>query len=218
MSLKFNKEFKFSREEIKDAMMISGYSAGKKLITKTLQDSLKGRFVPEVVDAFYAVLADLFPAMDKIKSVFSQLWDNTRELYEWTMPDGFVVQYRPTDSYTIQINPFGILAISCIATISSATDRSTVLAVNYIHSWDAYIARMVKRLLSTNNMYTIHDGFRTLPSYVDEMNRLYTQQLADITDGNYFEQHLAEITGYKIVDLIKEFTGADVLQSKYTLC
>lgn len=211
-------QYKFTRDEIKAAMMISGYSAGEKLIKETLKQDLKHHYTEDVFDSFYEAMASSFPAMDKLKNIFKSIWDNNRELYTWTLPDGFQVQYRPIQTYNINIQPFGgALSIDMMATIAKSTTRNTGLAVNFIHSWDAYVCREVVRRCDFP-VFTIHDGFKCHPNHIDAMNRTYVQILAEIADSRYLESCIEEIIGKPVADLNKEFSGSEVTMSKYALC
>lgn len=208
---------KFVRGQIKEAMMIDGYGAGKKLVTETLKATLKEFYSDEVVDAFYKAQSLMSPTVQGLKETFQSIWDEKRERYTWTMPNGFVVDYRPTDSYKIKVRPFGKIEIDLIATLTMATKRSTGLGVNIIHSVDAYICDEVIMLHPNNQIWTIHDGFRCHPNDVDTVVYNYNSTLAKITDSTLLENIISEIIGKPVNKLVKQFTGSEVMESKYAV-
>ena len=209
---------KFNRSQIKQAQMIDGYGAGRKLVTETLKEDLKDMFSEEAVDAFYEAQLKMSPTTQMIKETFQSLWDEKRTRYNWTMPNGFVVDYRPTDSYTVTVSPFGQMKINCIATLELNTKRNTGLGVNVIHSCDAYLCSEVIRLHPNNQIWTIHDGFRCHPNDVDTLIENYKLALASIVDSRLLESIIEDITGFRCAPVKKQFTGADVMKSKYCLC
>lgn len=208
---------KFVRGQIKDAMMIDGYGAGKKLVTETLKQTLKEFYSEEVVDAFYQAQSLMSPTVQGLKDTFQSIWDDKRSKYTWTMPNGFVVDYRPTDSYKITVRPFGKMELELIATLTAPTTRSTGLGVNIIHSCDAYICDEVIMLHPNNQIWTIHDGFRCHPNDVDTVVYNYNQALARITDSTLLEDIISEIIGKPVNKIKKQFTGSEVMESKYTV-
>lgn len=209
---------KFVRGQIKSALMIDGYGAGKKLVTETLKESLKEFYSDEVVDAFYQAQSKMSPTVQGLKETFQSIWDETREQYTWTMPNGFVVDYRPTDSYKIKVRPFGSMEIELTATMTMATKRSTGLGVNVIHSCDAYVCSEVVINHPNNQIWTIHDGFRCHPNDVDAVVLNYNTALAKLTDSNLLENIISEIIGKPVNKIKKQFTGEQVMESKYAVC
>jgi hypothetical protein len=98
------------------------------------------------------------------------------------------------------------------------TNRNTKLGVSIIHSIDGYIARQMIILCKALgfDVLPIHDGFRCLPNFVDDMQKVYVGILADIADSTLLEDIVEEITGERIT-AHKDFTGAQVKLSKYAL-
>jgi hypothetical protein len=206
---------KFDRNQIKKSDMISGYGAGKDLVTAKLKEDLKELFSDKAVEAFYTASDIVCPTASKLKATFQALWDGSKTEWNWTLPDGFKVTYRTTESRVIKLNPFGTGEFECICTMIVATDKNTGLGVNIIHSVDAYICRqMVVRC--PFDIITIHDGFRCLPLYTEDMQRTYNEIMAEITDSTLLEDIVVELTGVEL-DIKKEFTGANVMNSKYSI-
>lgn len=209
---------KFVRGQIKQAMMIDGYGAGKKLVTETLKETLKEFYSDDVVDAFYKAQSLMSPTVQGLKETFQSIWDEKRDRYTWTMPNGFVVDYRPTDSYKIKVRPFGAMEIELTATLTMATKRSTGLGVNVIHSCDAYVCSEVVMNHPNNQIWTIHDGFRCHPNDVEHVITNYNTALAKLTDSTLLEDIISEIIGKPVNKINKEFTGQQVMESKYAVC
>ncbi len=208
----------FNRNQIKSALMIDGYGAGRKLVTETLKESLKDYYSEEAVEAFYEAQAKMSPTVQGLKDTFQSIWDEKRERYTWTLPNGFVVDYRPTDSYTVKIKPFGKMEVSVKSTLVMNTTRSTGLGVNIIHSFDAYLCDFVIVNHPNNQIWTIHDGYKVHPNDVDVTLENYNRGLAFLTDSTALEDVIAEIIGKAVKKINKQFTGSEVMKSDYSLC
>ena len=208
----------FDRTQIKSAMMIDGYGAGRKLVTETLKESLKDYYSEEAVEAFYEAQAKMSPTVQGLKETFQSIWDEKRERYTWTLPNGFVVDYRPTDSYTVTIKPFGKMEVSVKSTLVMNTTRSTGLGVNIIHSFDGFLCDYVIVNHPNNQIWTIHDGYRVHPNDVDITVENYNRGLAFLTDSTALENVIAEIIGKAVKKINKQFTGSEVMKSHYSLC
>ena len=209
---------KFNRSQIKAAFMIDGYGAGKKLVTETLQKSLKDYYTPEVVDIFYKAQALMSPTVQILKDTFNSIWNDKKTHYKWTMPNGFVVDYRPSDSYYITIRPFGNMELTVKSTLVSATPKSSGLGVNVIHSFDGYICDEVIVNHPNNQIWTIHDGFRCHPNDVDAVLENYNNAIASLVDSTALENVISEIIEMPVNPIKKQFTGAEVRTSKYSVC
>ena len=216
------------RGQIKYSMMIDGYGGGAKKIEQQLTEDIanekyrkKGNareYDDRLLPAFYESKDVIAPASGIIKNLFMDIWDNERTEYKWTLPDGFVADLRPVETINISLNPYGLKEISMIAKAVYKTNRNTKLGVSIIHSIDGYIARQMIILCKALgfDVLPIHDGFRCLPNFVDDMQKVYVGILADIADSTLLEDIVEEITGERIT-AHKDFTGAQVKLSKYAL-
>lgn len=207
----------FNRTQIKQSDMIDGYGAGNALVTQQLKDDLKEHYFDGVVDFFYAATTDVCPMAGEVKSLFQSIWNSERTHWSWTLPDGFVTDYRTVQSRKITIKPFGMMEIELIASMIMPTSRNSALGVNVIHSVDAYIARQLV-VRCPFDVVSIHDGFRCLPHNAPEMRRIYNEIMAEIVDSTLLEDILFEITGKAIPPLRKQFSGSDVMKSQYSIC
>ena len=207
--------FKFDRSQIKKSDMIDGYGAGKERVTKQLQSDLRELFSESSVEAFYTASNTVCPTVTILKSTFQALWDDSRTTWSWTLPDGFVVTYRTTETRVIKLNPFNTGEFDIILTMIMPTSKNTGLGVNIIHSIDSYVARqMIMRC--PFEVITIHDGFRCLPLYVDIMQQTYNEIMADIVDSTLLQDIVKELSGIEL-SITKEFTGKHVMNSKYSI-
>lgn len=229
-------EHKFTRSELKATHMISGYGAGRSLVEETFQEDFGEAFDEKYVDIFYQAQKVVSPAAVMLRDYFNSIWDSSKDYYEWTLPDGVKVQYRPTETRQITTKPYGV-EINCLATVNMATSKSTGLGVNIIHSVDAYVARQVierckkaglelELYLDVDcymvsykgfDVWSIHDGFNSLPQYSHILKRIYAEILAEITDSTLLEDIIYEVSGNRVV-LNKGFTGDEVRKAKYPLC
>lgn len=207
---------KFNRSQIKKSDMIDGYGAGKELVTKQLQEDLKDMYFDGVVELFYKATNNVCPVVSVLKSTFQGIWDNQRTHWSWTLPDGFVTDYRTVEPRVIQINPFGQGTIEVITNLIVPTARNAALGVNIIHSVDAYVCRQME-LRCQFDIITIHDGFRCLPHNAPEMRRIYNSIMAEIADSTLLEDILTEITGNQIEPLKKILKGEHIMHSEYAI-
>ena len=201
----------FNRNHTKQSMMIDGYGAGKALVTTQLKEDLGGLFMNEHVDAFYYAQQKMSPAAVVLRETFKSIWDETWTEVNWTLPDGFRVQFKPMTTKYIDMNINGF-NVNVGITVNMQTSRSTTLGVNVIHSVDAYIARdTIKRCyIDGFSVYTVHDAFFCHPNHATRMKEIYTEVLADIADSTLLEDIIGEITGSKIPKINKGFTGAEI--------
>ena len=156
------------------------------------------------------------PAVQMLKETFKTMWDSKRSRYQWTYPNGFTVDYKPTDTYNITVNPFGVQEITMKAKISKERTKDTGLGVNIIHGTDAYVASEMIMMHPNNQIWTIHDGFKVHPNDAHIALANYNQIMANLADGNVLEQIIYQITG-QVIYLSKQFSGSDVKTSKYTI-
>lgn len=209
----------FRREDLKQSHMISGYGAGKKLVTKQFKEDFKGDFKEQYVDTFYQSQELVSPMVVKLKEMFQTLWNPSWTQVSWTLPDGFKTDYRPMESVQLTINPFGI-EISVIASVILETEMSSALGVNIIHSVDGYIARqMVVRCFAKGfYIWPIHDGFNCHPNFTHIMVETYKEIMSDILESELLEDIIEEITRIRIPAFKNEFTREQIMNSKYTIC
>ena len=208
---------KFDRNQLKKTSMIDGYGAGRKLLEKQLAEDTGDLYFDGLLDVYFQALESISPIFKLLKDTMASLWDNKKTRYQWTLPNGNVTDYNTISTNEIVIKPYGLMTISMLASYISPTNKSTGLLVNIIHSVDAYICSEVIRRCKFP-IITIHDAFRCHPNHASEMQRVFTEVLAEITDSRLLEDIMEEISGIKVPTFNKEFTGADVLNSKYTIC
>lgn len=208
---------KFDRGQIKKSMMIDGYGAGEKLVREQLKEDLKEMFVDAAPTSFYSARNMMSPAVSIIKETFKSIWDSTKTRVQLEFPNGFIMDYKPVDAHTISVNPFGMQEIDVIAKICLPTSRNTGLGVNIIHGTDAFVADWVIDAHPNNEIWTIHDGYKVHPEDAEITLYNYNSALAYITDSEMLEDFIEQISGQRIPKIQKQFTGAQVMQSKYSV-
>lgn len=208
---------KFDRGQIKKSMMIEGYGAGEKLIIKQLQEDLKEMFTDMAPQGFYTAKNMMSPASTIFKETCKSMWDSSKTQINVEFPNGFVMDYRPIQTGNIKVNPFGTGEIEMIAKICLPTARNTGLGVNIIHGTDAFTAGWVVDKHPNNDIWTIHDGYKVHPEDAEICLANYNGCLAYITDSEMLEDIIEQVTGVRIPKIQKQFTGEQVLTSKYSL-
>ena len=214
-------DIQLKRSHIKKSMMIFGYNASKNRIEAQLKRDLGELYVPEVLEAFYEGVEDISPASVQFKQLSNEVWDaycKDKELIEWTMPDGFRVQYRPYDTYIVELDLYGH-KVSVHVPLNKPTDNSAGLGVNIIHSVDAYVAReMIRRCdIAGFDIYSIHDGFNCHPNNAKQMHEIYNQILADINASNLLEDIYTQIVGSSLFKISSDIAKGEILNSNYSI-
>ncbi len=209
---------KFTRNDLKKTSMLAGYNAGRKLLTKQFQDDYDGKFADIYMDLFYKAQDIVSPAAGQLKDLVNSIWNDKWTEVKWTMPDGFVVSYRPTETVEINITPFGV-PISCLAVVNKNTSRGSALVVNIIHSVDGYIARQMKLKMKAlgHDSYSIHDGFHAHMNFTADKKLCYKEILSEILESRLLEDILGQITNTKIPSITKGFTRADIMSGEYAI-
>lgn len=196
--------------------MISGYGAGRALVTQQFKEDFGKGFKEEYVDLFYDAQAAVSPAAVKLKDFFLSIWNPQWTEVNWTLPDGFRCTYKPTETAAVPITVFGI-DLTVMSTVNIPTPVGTALGVNIIHSVDAYVARqMIVR--NDFDIWPIHDGFNCHPNYAGKMRHTYQTILGEILESTLLEDILEEILGTRIPEFKKEFSAKDVMASHYGIC
>ena len=209
---------KFTRNHLKKTHMISGYGAGRKLVTEQFKADFGDGFKEEYVELFYDAQKIVSPAAVNLKDFFLSIWNPKWMEVSWVMPDGFKCTYKPTNTASLPINIFGI-DLEVMATVNIPTEVGTALGVNIIHSVDAYVARQMV-LRNDFPVWPIHDGFNCHPNHARELRETYQSILADILESNLLVDIIGQILGNDSLDLPinKEFTREEVLASEYGIC
>jgi len=207
---------KFTRDHLKKSHMISGYGAGRALVTQQFKEDFGKGFKEEYVEIFYEAQAIVSPAAVQLKNFFLSIWNDKWTVINWTLPDGFVCTYKPVETAAIPIDVFGI-KLSVLSSVNIPTAVGTALGVNIIHSVDAYIAR---QMIVRNDfpIWPIHDGFNCHPNHANEMRVCYQTILAEILESTLLEDILEEILGVRMPEFKKEFSAEDVMKSHYGIC
>jgi hypothetical protein len=218
---KYNLDVNLKREHVKKTLMISGYGASDDRLKIQLKKDLGELYNDHIFEAFQLAQKIVTPAMTKFKELSLSIWKNycsDKKLITWTLPDGFEVQFRPTEvkRYTLPI--YGI-DIDVHIRVNEPEERSVALGVNIIHSVDAYIAReMIRRCNRAGfNIYTIHDGFFAHPNHAFKLRNIYREILAEINESRLLEDILSEITGEEFIKINNNISKKEILSSRYAI-
>jgi len=200
----------YTRHDVKYAMMVAGYGGGKDVVIAEFVSAMDNDYdVGETYETFLAAMEYVSPASGLLKDTFDNLWKDDWTEVTWTLPDGFVACYKPVQTMTLTLRPFGI-DIECLATVNQAIDFSTALYVNVIHSVDAYVARQ-KVIRAKGKSWSIHDGFPMRANFVSTGVQNYKDILGEIADSRLLEDILTEISGSYVPTFGKQF-GNDAIQ------
>jgi len=186
-----------TRGEIKKAHMISGYGAGNKKIKEQLEADLMSEYTDSVFDAFKTAEHIISPEVDMIKQICETLWDKDKTEYNWTLPDGARVQYKPNGKHTNKFKLLNGITLEITYQAIAPSENHTPLFVNIIHSVDAYVARQLVVRCSFP-IIPIHDGFRCHPNYAHIMKATYADIMAEIADSDLLANILSEALGKRI--------------------
>jgi len=206
----------FTRDDVKYAMMVAGYGGGKDVVIAELVDAMDNDYdVQEVYGIFLEAMDFLSPTSRILKETFDNIWNPSWKEVTWTLPDGFVACYKPVETMTLTLRPFGI-NMECLATVNNPIDFSTALYVNIIHSVDAYVARqMIIRGKGTT--WSIHDGFPMRANSVSARVENYKEILCEITESRLLEDILSEITGSEVATFGKQFGRDEIMAGDYAI-
>lgn len=206
----------YSRYDIKQGMMVHGYGAGKDTVSHDLAEAMGEKFEPAITyELFLGAMDKLSPAAARLKAIFDGIWNPTWTEVTWTLPDGFVACYKPIETQTLTLNPFGI-EMECLASVNTAIDFSTAFFVNIIHSVDAYIARqMVVRM--KGKAWSIHDGFPMHGNNVQEGLQHYKDICSEIVESRLLEDILGEVSGTHVPTFYKQFGKEDIQKGHYAI-
>jgi hypothetical protein len=105
-------------------------------------------------------------------------------------------------------------------TSNQPSSRHTSLCPNYIHSLDAWVARMMIRMAEAQGFQLahIHDSFWASPNHMNNVRDNYRVILAKLADSDALSTFIKDVTGDNIV-LIKDSANLSkhILNSEYAL-
>lgn len=172
--------------------------------------------------AFHSMLKDAFPGAEAVMELLNSCWDNTALEHKWTLPDGFVarVKVKTKKDARIQVAELNNTTFTYRFEINAASDKSTSLVPNVIHSIDAYIVRVMIRRANAEGFELSHifDCFSCHPNYMGRVLQMYREVLAEIAESNLLADIMSELTG-ESVSLTKysDNLASEILQSEYAL-
>ena len=94
---------------------------------------------------FIKTMKTLMPGAWDLNEFFLEIWDSTKLLYEWVLPDNFHVRSKVMDSVSETVH-FNNAPYETHRLVNAPTEKGRSLSANSIHSLDGLIVReMVRR-------------------------------------------------------------------------
>ena len=163
-------------------------------------------------------LYELFPlAIDTMQHILDEIQDKSKTQYNWTLPDGFIVKYDVKTIVEFDIMLFGVHIEGNYDTYG-ANEHNRGLSPNVIHSIDGYIAREVIRKMDGKFITTIHDDFKTLVTFADDLIDAYKVTLCEVLESDMLNDILSQISGRRI-ELPKtgDLTVEAIIKSEFAI-
>lgn len=184
----------FNRQDVKDATMIHFYN-GETKIKDVFEDD---------VSYFYQAIKNIASSAEELKEAINSCWDNKKDLYIWTLPDGHTA-YCPITwlkEHKIEIEDFmyegnKISTKIIVPEIGPNKNKNRCLSPHIIHSIDATILRYIVSNLDDQGIECspIHDSFGVHPNDCDVLRTSYRGMLARLYRENWIDDILSEIVG-----------------------
>lgn len=179
------------RDIVKKALMTRGYNSDKQI--QVAQTELK-RFkinislneLKQILDISSKITACKEAMNNLLCETFSNLPDD-KQIIQYTMPDGFIVQFANIKKAMENCN--GKLFRLNIKYDKLGWNKELnwrALSPNLVHSIDAYICRELIRRCSFE-IITIHDSFSCHPNNVDTLRLEYIKLLKEIQQMNMLD-------------------------------
>jgi DNA-directed RNA polymerase len=178
----------------------------------------KGLLSSVELEVFYKTITGLMPGAEGVMELVNSCWNPSADSHSWTMPDGhhvYVPVIEPQNG--IYTDPeLGEIPLRYYEQTSSENFRS--LCPNVIHSIDGYIAREMVRRCDFQLVH-IHDCFKFNPNHMDDVQTTYREIMAEIAQGDIFQDILRQITGNQtlVVNKLSNDLHTCILNSVYML-
>ena len=174
-------------------------------------------------DAFNSVMNKIAPSAMAAMSAIQTLNTLNQEMYSWTLPDGFIVDYWVTKDVELEstVTIDGVpMTFNAVARDTYMKDpKSRAMAPNIIHSVDGWIVReLVKRLESW--VSTTHDAFTCHVNDVDRLISIYKDLLVELLNSDLLNQIMTQIKGDNNIPFVAKansLTEADIREAVYAL-
>ena len=199
------------RADVKKPVMTHYYN-------KSRQGSLRG----ERENAFHEVLNSLFSGAEDVMNLINECWDNSALYHKWVTPDGHVSKVKVTEAMDtrIEVDELDHTTFTYRYTSNQPSTRHTSLCPNYIHSLDAWVARMMVRMAHKQGFQLahIHDSFWASPNHMNKVRNNYRVILAKLADSDALNKFMLDVTGNNVL-LIKDSADLSkhILNSEYAL-
>jgi len=175
--------FKEVRAYCKDPVMTAFYNSSEE------PKKAFGDETPEL-EAFYSTITELFPGAVNVLEALNERWDKTALLHTWSTPDDHIAHVPVLEAINGHLDNEG-LDLPYRFYRNQPSERSTSLAPNYIHSFDAFIVRYIIENADFQVSH-VHDEIQAHPNNIGRVRELYLEALAIISKGRFLEQFCEE--------------------------
>lgn len=178
----------------------------------------------EIANCFSLAMRTIAPHAMRAMDVLQDLNKTQKDVYYWTMPDGFKVKYDVKSNQNLEIEcktKSGVrFNFERTIKVYKGSEFSRGMAPNIIHSIDAYVAReMVRRMTKTNNsrhypafITTIHDAFGTHPNNCEEMTKHYEDILCELNSMDLIKDIMSQIADKPMLSIKKNTLTNDMIR------
>ena len=183
---------------------------------------LFGEDTPEL-KAFYVILDREFPGAMRMMQGMLSLWDTSRLVNQWRLPDGHTAYVRVMGKVDkrIEVDEFDHASFTYRTTINTPVDFSLAIPANIVQSIDGYIVRQMLRGAKKRGfqLATIHDSFWSHPNHMNTVRKLYVETMADLAESNIMQDILMDLRPERKIQFnkISNDLGAYIRESDYAL-
>lgn len=217
---------KYYRDSVKNAVMISGYGAGKRtimgnFIEYAVERGMNPTYAKKLAEIVYNAVGVVAPAIsvltEFLKANANMAMATGTQSFRWTTPDGFEVvqKYRQRETTRIRCGAF-TANIKGIEQPMDEIKMAGALAPNFVHSMDATHLRMVVNKAECD-LVTIHDSIGSHACNVDHVADVIRCGFVALYIHNNPTKDLCERNDfvYNHDLFIGDLSISDVLQSSY---
>lgn len=191
---------KEARKVLKKPIMTHFYSSKNKP-KEYLCELVDGEYVEtDEYKYFIEILSKHYKGATRFMEACEECYKkSSKDVFTWTLPDGFVAYCPSITSKTIKLSSNSVgtnLSTSFIINnVEYSANNYRSLAPNITHSIDAYIAReVVHTMISYGyDISPIHDSFGVHPNHCDMLRTVYRRCLMEVYSRNYLDKISSEL-------------------------
>lgn len=194
----------------------------KPVMTHYYNKSAQASLTPAKEAAFHNVLNSSFSGAEDVMEFINDCWDSGALYHKWSTPDGHVAKVKVVEAVDtrIEVDELEHTTFTYRYTSNQPSTRHTSLCPNYIHSLDAWVARMMVRMAHKQGFQLahIHDSFWASPNHMNKVRSNYRIILAQLADSDALKTFIKDVTGEDL-QLMKDSPDLSkhILNSEYAL-